>query len=81
MAYDRAKPMPMNPFVKLLPSAGLLVTLFMFAAASPSSAAGQAPNIVFILSDDQAWSDYGFMGNPDIKTPHLDKLGGGESRV
>ena len=32
------------------------------------------PNIVFILSDDQAWTDYGFMGHPDIKTPHLDKL-------
>ena len=32
------------------------------------------PNIVFILSDDQAWSDYGFMGHADIKTPHLDTL-------
>jgi arylsulfatase A-like enzyme len=27
-----------------------------------------------ILSDDQAWTDYGFMGHPTIKTPHLDKL-------
>jgi arylsulfatase A-like enzyme len=32
------------------------------------------PNIVLILSDDQAWTDYGFMGHPEIKTPHLDKL-------
>jgi arylsulfatase A-like enzyme len=32
------------------------------------------PNIVLILSDDQLWMDYGFMGHPDIKTPHLDKL-------
>ena len=32
------------------------------------------PNIVFILSDDQAWTDYGFMGHPEIKTPHLDEL-------
>jgi arylsulfatase A-like enzyme len=39
-----------------------------------SPAASQEPNIVFILSDDQAWTDYGFMGHPDIKTPHLDKL-------
>jgi arylsulfatase A-like enzyme len=37
-------------------------------------AASQQPNIVFILSDDQAWTDYGFMGHKDIKTPHLDKL-------
>ena len=32
------------------------------------------PNVVVILGDDQAWSDYGFMGHPDIKTPHLDRL-------
>ena len=32
------------------------------------------PNIVMILSDDQAWTDYGLMGHPDIRTPHLDKL-------
>jgi arylsulfatase A-like enzyme len=36
--------------------------------------ADQPANVVFILSDDQAWTDYGFMGHPDIKTPHLDKL-------
>jgi uncharacterized sulfatase len=27
-----------------------------------------------IIGDDQAWGDYGFMGHPHIKTPHLDKL-------
>lgn len=32
------------------------------------------PNIVLILSDDQAWTDYGFMGHPHIKTPNLDRL-------
>ncbi len=32
------------------------------------------PNIVLILSDDQAWTDYGFMGHPDIETPNLDRL-------
>ena len=37
-------------------------------------AAEERPNIVLILSDDQAWTDYGFMGHPDIHTPHLDKL-------
>jgi arylsulfatase A-like enzyme len=38
--------------------------------------AAERPNIVLILSDDQAWSDYGFMGHSEIKTPHLDKLAG-----
>ena len=32
------------------------------------------PNIVLILSDDQAWNDYGFMGHEIVETPHLDKL-------
>ncbi|MEX2288495.1 MAG: sulfatase-like hydrolase/transferase, partial [Planctomycetaceae bacterium] len=27
-----------------------------------------------IVSDDQAWTDFGFMGHPVIKTPHLDRL-------
>ncbi|MEZ6055976.1 MAG: sulfatase-like hydrolase/transferase [Planctomycetaceae bacterium] len=34
------------------------------------------PNIVFIISDDQAWTDYGFQGHPQIETPHLDQLAG-----
>ncbi|MBT4157976.1 MAG: sulfatase-like hydrolase/transferase, partial [Planctomycetaceae bacterium] len=32
------------------------------------------PNVVVIISDDQAWTDYGFMGHPVIQTPHLDRL-------
>lgn len=53
----------------LIPAAILLVP----EAASPAEDALR-PNIVFILSDDQAWTDYGFMGHPLIKTPHLDRL-------
>ena len=36
--------------------------------------AADKPNILLILSDDQAWTDYGFMGHKHIETPHLDKL-------
>ncbi len=32
------------------------------------------PNVVLIISDDQAWSDFGFMGHPVIRTPNLDRL-------
>jgi uncharacterized sulfatase len=32
------------------------------------------PNIVLIISDDQGAGDYGFMGHPYIRTPHLDRL-------
>ena len=37
-----------------------------------SESVEQPPNIVFILSDDQAWTDYGFMGHNQIETPRLD---------
>lgn len=32
------------------------------------------PNIVLIIGDDHAWTDYGFMGNAAVRTPHIDKL-------
>ena len=32
------------------------------------------PNIVLILSDDQAWTDYSYMGHAEIETPNLDAL-------
>ena len=38
------------------------------------STVDKKPNIVLILSDDQAWNDYGFMGHDIVETPNLDKL-------
>lgn len=32
------------------------------------------PNVIVIMSDDQGVGDYGFMGNPIIRTPSLDEL-------
>lgn len=34
------------------------------------------PNIIFLLTDDQRFDALGAMGNPIIKTPHLDELAG-----
>jgi uncharacterized sulfatase len=48
--------------------------LSLLAALSLSATAADQPNIVFLISDDQAWTDYGFMGHPQIETPNLDKL-------
>lgn len=44
------------------------------ALISLSAMAATRPNVVFILSDDQGWDDYGFMGHEHIQTPNLDKL-------
>jgi uncharacterized sulfatase len=41
---------------------------------SATNAAPAPPDIIVIIADDMAYTDYGFMGHPHIKTPHLDKL-------
>ena len=38
--------------------------------------AAKRPNIVMIVSDDHAWSDYSFMGHPQVRTPNIDRLAG-----
>lgn len=39
-----------------------------------SAASSEKPNILLIISDDQGWTDFGFMGHSVIETPHLDEL-------
>ncbi len=56
-----------------------LLCLFcaLWAFYGNAFAAGKSParpNIVFIISDDQGWEDYSFMGHPRIATPSLDRL-------
>lgn len=38
------------------------------------SSSEDPPNVVLIISDDQHYGDYGFMGHPHLETPHLDQL-------
>ena len=52
----------------------LLLTLFLPSAALTVAAESAPPNVVLILSDDQHWSDYGFMGHEHLQTPALDRL-------
>ncbi len=51
----------------------LLFALLAFIGNIAQAAAAR-PNVVYIIADDQAWTDYGFMGHPVIQTPHLDRL-------
>jgi len=51
------------------------IALAVLGCLCPALAVGQpSPNIVLIVSDDHAWTDYGFMGHPQIETPNLDRL-------
>ena len=49
-----------------------LVALFMLVEIA--CADELRPNILFILTDNQAASLLGTYGNPDIRTPHIDQL-------
>ncbi|MFT4540646.1 MAG: arylsulfatase A-like enzyme [Planctomycetota bacterium] len=63
------KPSSPKPCVRLT----LFVTLALPGMATTRSP-DAPPNIVLIISDDQAWTDYSFMGHEHIETPRLDKL-------
>jgi uncharacterized sulfatase len=60
----------MTSVFRFLPALAVALLSAAAACAQPST----RPNILFIISDDHAWTDYGFMGHPKIETPHLDKL-------
>ncbi|MCC7044245.1 MAG: sulfatase [Acidobacteria bacterium] len=51
-----------------------VVALCLLTVAVPAAAQTPPPNVVFIISDDHAWTDYGFMGHPQIDTPNIDAL-------
>ena len=52
----------------------LLVVSTVLLASGSARAAARPPNIVFILTDNQGAWTLGCYGNPDIRTPHIDRL-------
>ena len=56
---------------------GLLILLGLTCSSAFGEGLGSersAPNIIFIMSDDQGWGDVSFNGNAEVKTPNLDAL-------
>ncbi|CAA6677827.1 MULTISPECIES: arylsulfatase [unclassified Lentimonas] len=53
-----------------------LLTLTAIATLLPSASADKndKPNVIIVITDDQGYGDFGFTGNPVIKTPNIDKL-------
>ncbi len=43
-------------------------------AATAAEAAEARPNVIYIVADELGYYEPAFMGNPNIQTPHLDKL-------
>lgn len=52
------------------------VACILPSVAQLALAAESRPNVLMIVSDDQGWTDFGFMGHEVIRTPHLDRLAG-----
>lgn len=52
----------------------LLLAAAVWGGTGVCDAGNKRPNILFLVTDDQRADTIGALGNPVIKTPHLDKL-------
>ena len=52
----------------------LLLVLTLLSLVQAGHAAERRPNLLFILTDNQPASILGAYGNPDVRTPHIDRL-------
>mgnify|MGYP001196399678 FL=1 len=52
----------------------ILALVYFSLLVSCSTETDSKPNIIIILADDAGFSDFGFMGSDEIKTPNLDQL-------
>ena len=57
-------------------SVGVTLAVAGWLGVSPVVRAAEIgrPNVVLIIGDDHAWTDYGFMGSAEARTPHIDRL-------
>lgn len=52
----------------------LLCCFVAATAAIQAAAPAAAPNIVYIITDELGYFEPGYAGNPNIRTPHIDRL-------
>ena len=59
---------------------GLTLSPFDGARAQAGSSR-ERPNIILIMTDDQGYGDFGFMGNPVIETPNINAMAARSARM
>ena len=52
----------------------VFISLLWFSFGDWVLAKGQAPNVIFVLTDDLGYSDIGCYGATKVATPHIDRL-------
>jgi arylsulfatase A-like enzyme len=54
----------------------LLLCAACLTVAAPAAGAAEPrkPNVLIFLSDDVGYGEFGFQGNPEIPTPHIDSI-------
>src|SRR5690606_14518322 len=52
----------------------IAVWIFSLLACAVAQAQPVRPNIVFVMTDDAGYGDFGSYGAPDVRTPVLDRL-------
>jgi arylsulfatase len=70
------EPMLGKPLVWLLAA-----VLCLLSTPGPAVAARPKPNVIVLITDDQGHGDLGCHGNPELKTPNLDRLHGESLRL
>jgi N-acetylglucosamine-6-sulfatase len=54
---------------------GVLAGALLAGCASPGGAESARPNVLFILCDDLRWDCVGLAERPQMRTPHIERLG------
>ena len=62
---------PMNIPLRLTACCFLL---FVWSSVELAHAKNSTPNVVVFLADDAGWGDFGFSGNRQTNTPHIDSI-------
>lgn len=67
-------------FLKLT-SLGIAASTMPLPSLCAAEEAEGGPNVIVIITDDQGYGDFGFTGNPVIRTPNLDRMAKESARM